>query len=93
MSAYFVKTVFCHNKKGRTTLPDKVPRPLLNHPGNPAICLRPVAFRPRLTMGLALSWYNFFLDDYELVYKYVYFICIGIFKIIFRKIFTIQDFF
>jgi hypothetical protein len=29
-------------------------------PGNPAISLRPVAFRPRLTAGLAFFYWNFY---------------------------------
>jgi len=34
----------------------------LIRPGNPAVCLRSVAFRPLLTKGLALSWDYYFLS-------------------------------
>jgi hypothetical protein len=50
-----------YNKKSRATLFKKVTRLPVRHPGNPAISLRPVAFRPLLTKSLALSW-NYFTN-------------------------------
>jgi hypothetical protein len=81
-----------HNPKSRATCFKGNPasRPNLC---NPAISLRPVAFRPLLTKGLALLWNKLFFDDNELIHKYAPIIYIGLFKINFRKIFAIQDFF
>jgi hypothetical protein len=43
--------------------PQKKPRCL--NPGNPAVSLRPVAFRPRLAAGLAVNW-DFIMDPLKI---------------------------
>ena len=57
MSAVCFK-VAIHHKKSRAILFPGATRLPLQFPGNPAISLRPVAFRPLLTKGLALSREN-----------------------------------
>jgi hypothetical protein len=52
---FIVKTAIRHNLKSRATLFPRATRLPLQYSGNPAISLRPVAFRPLLAKGLALS--------------------------------------
>jgi hypothetical protein len=73
------ETVFRHTKKSRTTLPDKVTR-LFKSSWQPGYLLE--------IRGFPSPSYDGFGFIVELFYKYAYFICIGILKINFRKIFT-----